>query len=67
MQYLLPDGIALEKLGSNVLGLGFSTASDLLKVQFKVNITPHKNGQTTGPDLNKSTLHQLQSAVILWE
>ena len=61
---LEPDGIALEKLGRSVLGLGFSTASDLLKVHFKVNITPHKNGQTTGPDLNKSTLHQLESAVI---
>ena len=37
-----PDGLALEKLGGSVLGLGFSTAEDLLKVVFKVNVSPAK-------------------------
>ena len=47
-----------------MLGLGFSTVGDILKVCFKVNITPLKNGRTTGPDLTCSTLHELNSAVI---
>ena len=59
-----PDGLALEKLGGAVLGLEFSTASDMLSVKFKVNISTMKNGKPTGPDLTVNTLDQLQVAII---
>ena len=59
-----PDGLALEKLGGAVLGLEFSTASDMLSVKFKVNISTLKNGKPTGPDLTVNTLDQLQVAII---
>ena len=59
-----PDGPSLEKLGGAVLGLGWSTATDLMKVTFKVNISPLKHGKLTGPDLTPETLGQLDKAVI---
>ena len=59
-----PDGLALEKLGGTVLGLGFSTASDLLTVKFKVNVSPLKNGKTTAPDITIDTMGLLKTAVI---
>ena len=59
-----PDGLALEKLGGYILGLGWSTATDLLRVNFKVNISPLKHGKTTGPDLTVDTLDQLTTAKI---
>ena len=59
-----PDGKALEKLGGTVLGLGWSTAQDMLEVRFRVNISEHKRGKPTGPDLSVETLHLLDTAVV---
>ena len=59
-----PDGEALDKLGGSVLGLGWSTATDLLEVKFRVNISTHKRGKPTGPDLSVVTLDQLRTASI---
>ena len=59
-----PDGPALHKLGAAVLGMGFSTETDLMKVRFKVNISDYKKGKPTGPDLELSTLAQLDDVVI---
>ena len=58
------DGKALEKLGGTVLGLGWSTAEDMLEVRFRVNVSEHKRGKPTGPDLTVETLHLLDSAVV---
>ena len=58
------DGAALEKLGGSVLGLGWSTATDVLEVRFKVNVTPHKRGKPTGPALTVDTLGLLATASI---
>ena len=58
------DGAALEKLGGTVLGMSWSTATDLMEVRFKVNISPHKRGKPTGPDLTVDTLDQLSTASI---
>ena len=45
------DGLALQKLGGAVLGLGFSTERDQLKVKFRVNVSRHVRGEPTEPDL----------------
>ena len=58
------DGAALEKLGGTVLGMSWSTATDLMEVRFKVNISPHKRGKPTGPNLTVDTLDQLSTASI---
>ena len=36
------DGLALQKLGGAVLGLGFSTERDQLEVKFRVNVYRHQ-------------------------
>lgn len=59
-----PNGLALDKLGATVFGMGFSTVDDMMEVKFKVNITPAKRGKPTGPDLNIATLGQLEDAEI---
>ena len=56
------DGEKLKKLGGSVLGLGFSTERDTLRVQFRANITPKKRGASTGPDLTIETMDQLDKA-----
>ena len=61
-----PDIGALYKLSSSVLGHGYSTAKDTLTVKFRVNITPRKRGDPTGPDLTVVTLDQLGQVVIYW-
>ena len=58
------DGLALQKLGASVLGLGFSTSSDMLKMRFRVNVSTHIRGKPTGEDLTLDTLNDLESAVI---
>ena len=59
-----PDGAALEKLGGAVFGIPWSTARDEMSVVFRVNISQHKRGTPTGPDLTKETLAQLDGAVL---
>ena len=56
------DGLALEKLGASVLGLGFSTQEDLLYVKFKANISKRRRGAPTGPDLKKEDLDQMEGS-----
>ena len=58
------DGAALEKLGGTVLGMGWSTATDLMEVRFKVNISPQKRGKPTGPNLKVDTLGDLATASV---
>ena len=53
------DGKALEKLSGSVLGHGNSTERDTLAVRFKVNVTPRKRGNPTGPDLTIDTLGEI--------
>ena len=53
------DGKALEKLSGSVLGHGYSTERDTLTVRFKVNITPRRRGNPTGPDLTRDTLAEV--------
>ena len=59
-----PDGLALHTLGAAVLGLGFSTGTDMLSVKFKVNVSLHIRGKPTEEDLTVETLHKLQVATI---
>ena len=59
-----PDGAALEKLGGAVFGIPWSTARDEMSVVFRVNISQHKRGNPTGPDLTRETLAQLETAVL---
>ena len=59
-----PDGAALEKLGNSVLGLGWSTAEDMLCVNFRVNVSQHKRGKPTGPDITENTINELKTAQI---
>ena len=49
----------LEKLSGSVLGHGYSTEKDTLTVRFKVNITPRRRGNPTGPDLTIKTLDEI--------
>ena len=58
------DGLALQKLGRAVLGLGFSTERDQLEVRFRVNVSRHVRGDSTVPDLTLDTLHKLATAVL---
>ena len=58
------DGPALQKLGGAVLGLGFSTAQDMLHMKFRVNVSGHLRGKPTDPDLTVETLDKLATAVI---
>jgi hypothetical protein len=58
------DGLALQKLGGAVLGLGFSTERDQLEVKFRVNVSRHVRGEPTEPDLSLETLYKLASCVI---
>ena len=58
------DGPALHKLGETVLGMGFSTATDLLRVKFKVNVSDFKRKKPSGPDLEISNLGELDCAVL---
>ena len=59
-----PDGLALEKLGGAVLGVGWSTGQDMMEERFRVNVSVYKRGEPTGPDLTVETLDQLEQAVI---
>ena len=59
-----PDGLALKKLGGAVFGLGFSTANDLLSINFRVNPSCNSRGKPTGEDLTLKTLYKLDDAVI---
>ena len=59
-----PDGLALEKLGGAVLGVGWSTGQDMMEERFKVNVSVYKRGEPSGPDLTVGTLDQLEQAVI---
>ena len=51
-------------MGGAVFGIPWSTAQDMLMVVFKVNVSQHKRGNPTGPDLTRETLDQLYSAVL---
>ena len=58
------DGGALQKLSGSVLGHGYSTARDTLSVKFRVNISPRRRGNPTGPDVTVDTLDQLSQTVL---
>ena len=59
-----PDGGALKKLSGTVLGHGYSTAEDKLTVRFRVNVSPRRRGNPTGPDVTRETLGQLDQVVM---
>ena len=48
-----PDDGALQKLSGTVLGLVYSTCKDTLAVKFKVNVSPRRRGNPTGPDITR--------------
>ena len=58
------DGVALEKLGAAVLGLGLSTSKDLLYVHFRANISKRRRGKPSGPDLKKEDLARLRGSSL---
>jgi hypothetical protein len=58
------DGLALEKLGGLVLGLGFSTQKDLLSVKCRANISKKKRGRATEPELTKEDLASLRTCSL---
>ena len=58
------DGEKLEKLGSSVLGLGFSTEKDALFVKFKANTSVKKRGAHTGPDWTADRLGDLDDTEL---
>ena len=58
------DGAALEKLGGAVFGIAWSTAKDEMEVEFNVNISQHKRGKPTGPDVTRETLDQISSTIL---
>ena len=58
------DGEKLKKLGSSVLGLGFSTERDNMMVKFRANTSVKKRGSPTGPDWTVETIEGLEETVI---
>ena len=58
------DGQKLKKLGSSVLGLGFSTERDTLMVRFRANTSVKKGKFSTGPDWNKDNIAELDTTVL---
>ena len=58
------NGLALEKVGGEVLGMGFSTAEDTLSLRFHLNTSLHVHGKPTEEDITPKTLHKLHTAVI---
>ena len=58
------DGEKLKKLGSSVLGLGYSTERGTLMVKFKANTTTKKRGAPTGPDWTRETIGGLEAVVL---
>merc|ERR1719318_1405800 len=58
------DGEKLKKLGSSVLGLGFSTERDTMMVRFRANTSVKKRGSPTGPDWTVETIGGLEDTVL---
>ena len=58
------DGDKLKKLGSAVLGLGYSTEKDTLTVRLRANVSPKKRGSPTQEDLTVETLHLLEDCQL---
>ena len=58
------DGEKLKKLGSSVLGLGYSTERGTLMVKFRANTTPKKRGAPTGPDWTVETIEGIEDVVL---
>ena len=56
------DGDKLKKLGSSVLGLGFSTQRDTMRVEFKVNTSAKKRGAPTGPSWDRDNIDKLEDS-----
>ena len=59
-----PDDVAMKKLSGKVLGLGYSTETDLLTVMFRVNVSEKRRGEPTGPDITKDTIGELRTSVL---
>ena len=59
-----PDGQALAKLSGAVLGHDYSTEQDILSVKFRVNVSPRKRSNPTGPDITIETMDLLDQAVL---
>ena len=58
------DGDKLKKLGSSVLGLGFSTERDTLMVKFRANTSVKRRGSPTGPDWTRESIEGLEATVL---
>ena len=58
------DGEKLKKLGASVLGLGFSTERDCLRVKFRANTSVKKRGSQTGPDWSMETIGGLEEVIL---